>query len=118
MQDSYVNQTVLLSGSTSITLSSIADLLSSHLAKPVKMHVVSVDEFVDRHKKADGDYRGSEEFLRLWATTYPALEAGECGRVDPLLEKLLGRNTKPFEESLKESLGNAKGEGALEQYAK
>lgn len=78
-----------------------------------------MDEYVRRQKKDDGDFRSSEEFLRLWATTYSALEAGECAKIAPELETLLGRHPKRFEETLKESLKAIKGEkGALEQYAK
>jgi uncharacterized protein YbjT (DUF2867 family) len=114
-QDAYAKKTVLLSGSEALTLSSVASLLSTHLARPIKLHVVSEDEYVRAHEKPGGDVRSSPEFLRLWATTYPALAAGECARVDGLLEELLRRKPKSFEESLKESL---KEEGAIERYAK
>jgi hypothetical protein len=98
----------------------VASLLSSHLSRRVTLHIVSGDEYVAKNKKDNSDFRNSEEFLRLWATTYPALEAGECAKVDPLLETLLGREPKSFEESLKESLATVmeEGKGAIEQYAK
>jgi hypothetical protein len=114
-QGAYANKTVLLSGSEALTLSSVASLLSTHLARQIKLHVVSEDEYVRAHEKPGGDVRSSPEFLRLWATTYPALAVGECARVDGLLEELLGRKPKSFEETLKESL---KEEGAIERYAK
>jgi hypothetical protein len=82
------------------------------------LHVVSTDEWIAQHQKSNGDYRSSEEFLRLWATTYPALEAGECAVVDPLLETLLGRPPTPFEVDLKISLQAAvEGSGVLDKYA-
>jgi uncharacterized protein YbjT (DUF2867 family) len=116
---SYQNQTVLLSGSRAVTLSEVASLISPILARPVKLHVISEDEWITRNKKDDGDFRHSEEFLQLWATTYPALAAGECATVDPLLEKLLGRPPRAFEKDLKDTLLAVKeGKGALEQYAK
>jgi hypothetical protein len=117
-QDKYVNQTVLLSGSHPISLSHVAQLISSHLGRPIRLHIVSTDEWITIHKKDDGDYRSSEEFLRLWATTYPALEAGECAVVDLLLETLLGRPPTPFEVDLKISLQAAtEGTGVLDKYA-
>jgi hypothetical protein len=114
-QGKYANQTVLLSGCTALSLSSVAALLSSHLSRPVNLHVVSIDEYVSKHAKPGGDVRSSPDFLRLWATTYPALAASECARVDPLLEQLLGRPPKSFDASLQESLAI---DGTIERYAK
>jgi hypothetical protein len=83
------------------------------------LRVVSPDAYVAQHERPGGDVRSSADFLRLWALTYAALAAGECARVDPLLPRLLGRAPKPFEQSVRESLGAAAGgKGAIEQYAK
>ena len=60
--------------------------------------------------------RGEEEFLRKWATTYKALERGELAVVDPLLQQILGRELKPFEATLAETL--ATHAVVMDQYAK
>jgi uncharacterized protein YbjT (DUF2867 family) len=113
-----VNETVLLSGPRAYTLTELASLVAAILERPVHLQIVSDDEYVGAHTNPAGGVRSSPEFLRLWASTYAALGAGECARVDPLLERLLGRLAKPFEESLREALGAAGDKGAIEQYAK
>lgn len=59
---------------------------------------MSSEEFV-----ASND--GPEDVLSKWSTTFPALKRGELAVVDPLLKKILGRDLKPFEETVKEILG-------------
>ena len=81
----------------------------------MKLVIGSEDEYVQRNRGKHGP-RGEEEFLRKWATTYKALQKGELDVVDPLLQKILGRPLRPFEESLKETL-NIHG-SVMEQYAK
>jgi hypothetical protein len=79
----------------------LAALVSSTLSKPVVLRVVSPDAYVAQHEQPGGD------------------AAGECAHVDPPLLRLLGRAPKPFEQSVRESLGAAAGgKGAIEQYAK
>ena len=57
--------------------------------------------------------------MRKWATTYPALARGELAVVDPFLRDILGRELKPFEESLREALSVAgSGDAAVKQYSK
>ena len=90
-------------------------MVSARLKRNVKLVVGSEDEYVQRNLGKHG-VRGEEEFLRKWATTYKALERGELAVVDPLLQKVLGRELKPFEATLQETL--AAHESVMEQYAK
>ena len=107
---------MLFSGSRVITLSEIAEKASALLKRNIRLVVGSEDEYVQRNVGKHGP-RGEEEFLRKWATTYKALERGELDVVDPLLQKVLGRELRPFEDTLKESLGVGTGT-VFDQYAK
>ena len=116
MQGGYENETRLLSGSKTYTLKDIATLASQILGREVKLIVSTEDDYVRQNAGKHGP-RGEEEFLRKWATTYKALARGELDVVDPLLQKVLGRELKPFEDTLKESLGVSTGT-VFDQYAK
>lgn len=121
-QGGHINQTVLLSGSKAFTLAETASVVSSVLDRPLALRTASADEYVSKHKNvspADDakNPRGEEAFLRQWATTYPALERGECAVVDPLLSDLLGRELVPFEQTVREVL-KTEGYEALGRYAK
>lgn len=83
------------------------------LDPPLKMNIVSLEEYKNSNS-------GGDELLTKWSTTYPALQRGELAVVDPLLREILGRDLKPFEETLREALevsGDA-GESAVKQYSK
>ena len=114
-QGGYENEVLLLSGSRVITLAEIAEKASALLNRDVKLVVGTEDEYVKRNVGRAGP-RGEEEFLRKWATTYKALERGELAAVDPLLQRVLGRELKPFEKTLVETLGVHS--AVMEQYAK
>ncbi|KAI0351982.1 NmrA-like family protein [Trametes cingulata] len=115
VQGGFENETRLLSGSRSVTLKEIAAKVSSLLGRDVRLVVASEDDYVKANVGKHGP-RGEEEFLRKWATTYKALERGELDVVDPLLQQILGRELKPFEDTLKETLGLHG--SVMEQYAK
>ncbi|KAH9831866.1 NmrA-like family protein [Rhodofomes roseus] len=115
-ESGYENRTLLLSGTRIITLSALASTISALLNRPVRLKVVSEDEYVAAHTGRPGP-RGEADFLRKWATTYRALVRGECAVADPTLKEILGREPTPFDETVREMLGVG-GEGAVEQYAK
>ena len=90
--------------------STISSLLK--LDPPLRVKIVGVDEYVASNE-------GSEDLLQKWSTTYPALVRGELAVVDPLLREVLGRDLKPFEETLKEALSvGDTGDAAVKQYSK
>lgn len=101
LHNDYKNQTILLTGSKAYTLKQVAGLASEILGREIPLRIVSLQEYIDRNLK-----ERDEVWVRLWATTYPALERGEVARVDPTLEKLLGRPLINFEQILKNMLTN------------
>lgn len=115
LQGGFENETHLLSGSRVFTLTEIAEKTSSLLGRNIRLVIASEDDYVQANVGKSGPW-GQEEFLRLWATTYKALERGELEVVDPLLQKVLGRELRPFEDTLKETLGLHG--SVIEQYAK
>jgi len=115
VEGAYPNETILLSGSRTITLSQLAKDIGTLLSRPLTLKIVPEDDYVSRNTGKRGP-RGDPAFLRQWALTYKALESGECAFVDPTIQKVLGRELKPMEETLKEMLTD-KGE-AVERYAK
>lgn len=65
------------------------------LDPPLKISIISLEEYKNSNK-------GGEDLLTKWATTFPALHRGELAVVDPLLKEILGRELKPFEETVKD----------------
>ena len=117
-ESGYENQTLLLSGDRSISLSELAQILSGVLPgdRNVAVKVVSEDDYVERNIG-----KQPETLLRPWATTYLALRRGELGSVNTLLESLLGRKLRPIEITLEEMLqadSTNKGRVETERYAK
>lgn len=112
--DTHKNEIVKFTGSRAMTFSELAELISSllKLSPPLKVKFVSEDEYVASNE-------GAEELLRKWSTTYPALVRGELAVVDSLLREILGRDLKPFEDTLKEALSiGDTGDEAVKQYSK
>ncbi|WP_437669956.1 SDR family oxidoreductase [Sorangium sp. So ce131] len=95
----YDDETITLAGPEAYTLEQTTALVSSILGRGIRFSVVSRDEFVRRHS-AHGDV------ARFWASTYPALEAGEASVVDPLLGAVLGRPPVSFASRLRELLAH------------
>lgn len=104
--ESWTNRTVLLSGGEQVTLQRLADMITKVLGwqhQPLNVVGVGTDAFVDYHATADAGPK-SREYIAMWATSYPSMDAGETALVDPLLQKLLGRTLKPMIESVREAL--------------
>ena len=117
-ESGYENQTLLLSGDRSISLSELAQILSGVLPgdQNVAVKVVSEDDYVERNLG-----KQPETLLRPWATTYLALSKRELESVNPLLKSLLGRKLHPIETTLEEMLqadSTNKGRVETERYAK
>jgi len=109
-ESGYENRTVLLSGSTAPTLSSLASLFSTLLApRTITLKIVTLPEFIERNK-----HKQTLELLEAWSTTWTAIGRGELAVVDPLLKELLGREPKTIEQTIKEQLGEDGKRGADE----
>ncbi|TFY77610.1 hypothetical protein EWM64_g6400 [Hericium alpestre] len=118
--DGYENQKLLFSGppENNLTLAQLAEIITRVLGREVKVHVVSVDEYVQRNQMDDpSNPRSSEEFLRAWARTYDAMARGETNKIDPLLQQVLGRPLRTMERYLKDTLSH-KEVDSIDKYAK
>jgi uncharacterized protein YbjT (DUF2867 family) len=103
---SWTNRTVLLSGSEATTLQGLADMITEVLGwqeDPLTVVGVGTEDFVTYHATAEAGPK-SREYIAMWATSYPSMDAGETAIVDPLLLKLLGRPLKPMIESVRTTL--------------
>ncbi|TCD60791.1 hypothetical protein EIP91_009520 [Steccherinum ochraceum] len=108
----YENKTVTLTGAEAVTLSEIAEQISSILPgnRHLTVKAVDLEHFVTSKQTASRD----EDLLRKWSTTYTAIGLKQLAKVNPLLEELLGRKPKPLDETLREMLGVGGSGGAEE----
>ena len=120
----FEGETVLLSGSRAYSLAETAGLLSERLGwkeEPLKVEAVGEDAYVEhmfaRQAKA-GANPSTRDFLRQWASTYPAMERGDTAVLDRLLERLLGKRLTGMRERLGEVLGDRGNEEANTRYAR
>lgn len=95
--DAFENETITFTGPKAHTLRETLAVVSSVVGHPIELKVVSEEEYARYH--AD---KGA--VIKFWVSTYPWLETGAVAVVDPLLEQLLGRPLKRFEDRLKELL--------------
>ncbi|CAF1030638.1 unnamed protein product [Rotaria sp. Silwood1] len=95
----YENKTIFLTGSKAYTLKEIALFVSKILGCNIPLRFVSSEEYTNQYLNGKDEY-----WIRLWATTYPALQRGELGRVYSTLENLSGRKPKSLEQTIKEIL--------------
>ncbi|KAI0360620.1 NmrA-like family protein [Trametes cingulata] len=102
-QSGFENETVLLSGPHAVTMKEVAEIYSRLLGRTIRLVVSTEDDFVKANLGRPG-HLGEKEWLRSRATVYKAMARGEMAAVDPVLWRLLGREPKPFEDSLRESL--------------
>jgi hypothetical protein len=103
MQGGQEQETLLLTGSTPITISGVSNMFTEILHRPIAFRTVPVDEYIQYHQQrgATPPYpTGEEDFLKKWATTFKALENGEAAVVDPLLQQVLGRELIPMKDTL------------------
>ncbi|KZO92410.1 NmrA-like family protein [Calocera viscosa TUFC12733] len=114
-EGAYGNETIFLSGARTYTLTEIVSLISSILSRALKIKVGTVDDYVTANQGKRGP-RGEPAFLQQWATTYTALAKGECSVVDQTIKRVLGRELKPMEQTLREMLGVA--DDSVDRYAK
>ena len=119
----FADKVILLSGPSALSLKDVGTAVSGTLGwkgeQQLKVREVSEDEFVRHHAANRGGGKDAEDFVRAWASTFPAIAKGELAVVDPSLEKILGRATKDFQRLLPELLRDVAGaEGSVKQYAK
>jgi len=114
--EQFKNQTVLLSGPRALSLSQIAGIVSKKLGRDIRVVYVDIEEYSTSSTTL---LKLGPEFAKLWATTYKALQKGECSVISPLLEILLGRKPTEMEEVLNRLLRDFQSaQGTIDQYAK
>lgn len=115
-QSSFHNQTILLSGPEAVPLSAVASIISGLLARSLKIKYVDGEAY---STSSTALAKLGPEFAKLWATTYEALQRGECAVVEPTLETILGRKPKDMATVLAELLKDTRSaQGSIDQYAK
>lgn len=96
----FANQTILLSGASTTSLTECAGIISKLKGKALPVRRVTNDEYIK-----EGLGFGVNEFLvKLMVEIYTALENGESATVAPILEELLGRQPQSVEDFLRETL--------------
>ncbi|KAF3765222.1 NAD(P)-binding protein [Cryphonectria parasitica EP155] len=93
-----VNGTVLLSGTTEISLAETVGVLGRAVGKSFKIREVPVDEYVKLPQVVK--QFGDEEKARTWATAWVAIRAGETSLATKDLEQLLGRKPEEYEKTI------------------
>lgn len=119
----FNGKTILLCGPKAFSLRDVSSKISAVLGwegdGALKVREVSEDEFVRHYAEKRGGGSEQEEFVRQWASTYPAIAKGELAVLDPALERILGRLPKDFDKILPRLLTDIAGAGAsVDQYAK
>ncbi|KAJ5354140.1 hypothetical protein N7541_006704 [Penicillium brevicompactum] len=97
----YVNKTILLSGSQTLTMKETIDILGQVANIEPRIREVSHEEFAAQPANSKFfTYRGMD-FSKDWATTLEAFKLGESAVVTPLLKELLGREPESFETTVR-----------------
>lgn len=100
----FRDQTVLLSGTKTLTLQETVEILGKIANKPVRIRQVSVDEYAALPQNSSNyTYRGVDYAAR-WATAFEGFRRGEAAAPSPLLKQLLGREPEDFETTITKSL--------------
>lgn len=108
--DQFINRTITFTGPKAYTMKETVEVASSIVGEKTELHIVSEKEYADYHSD-------KEQVIKFWASTYPWLETGKVGVVDPLLERLLGRPLVTLEERLRKLLLEGKAEGEVSNWA-
>lgn len=95
-QFQWRNSTVLLSGQKTLTLADSVSILGGLANVPVKIKVVSVEEYAEQPQNARALTYQGYDYSTLWASSFEAFKRGEGAFVSPLLEELLGRQPEDF----------------------
>ena len=118
----FADKVVLLSGPSAVSLEETGAAVSEILGwvgnGRLQVHEVSEDEFVKHHAANRGGGKDAEDFVRAWASTFPAIASGELAVVGKL-QNILGRKPREFREILSDLLQDITDtEESIAQYAK
>ncbi|KAK5064593.1 hypothetical protein LTR84_000426 [Exophiala bonariae] len=95
----YVGQTLRLTGPRATTIKDVAKLWERHTGRKAEVRLVGKEE-AETYHKFEKKSLPEDAFwvLESWAGWHDGLAQGEAEVVDPLLEKLLGRQPLGIEE--------------------
>lgn len=96
----HENKTYSLGGNDSVSFSDIAKILAEIKGQPVPFTTITAKEYIDA-MVARGVARNVAEFITNWVV---AIEEGEFQYQSGDIERLLGRRTKTFRESIESTL--------------
>jgi NAD(P)H dehydrogenase (quinone) len=96
----HENKTYSLGGNDSVSFSDIAKILSEIKRQPVPFTTITAKEYIDA-MVAKGVALNVAEFITNWVV---AIEEGEFQYQSGDIERLLGRKTKTFRESIESTL--------------
>lgn len=94
----YIGQTLRLTGSETMTITNIAQLVEGATKRKVLVKVVGKDEAAKYHKEKKSVPEGRFWIINSWSGWHDEIANGETAVIDPLLEKLLGRRPRSMEE--------------------
>jgi len=96
----YANQTVLLTGSSAVSLTDVAKIINKVTGKDSPIRRGTVKGSVEAALAAGQD----KFFAETFAEAFTGVERGELETLTPDLEVLLGRRPKSIEEVIRETL--------------
>ena len=98
----YENKIVLLSGKVAYGLAETVKVIGDAVGKEIEVDEVSVDEYAaDEIVQENLRGHGEGDVGRKWATSFEAVERGECEFTSKRLERLLGREQEAFEAAVR-----------------
>lgn len=90
---SWINQSLSLTGPRTTTISAIANLVEKYSGHKVSVNLVGSQKAFEYHRRDKEDW-----LIESWSGWYEGIKVGECAVLDPLLEDLLQRKPKGIEE--------------------
>ena len=96
----YANQTVLLTGSSAVSLTDVAKIINNVTGKDLPIRRGTVKGWVGAAVAAGQD----QFFADTFSEAFAGVERGELETVTPDLERLLGRPPKSIEVAVRETL--------------
>ena len=100
--DGQRNDLLLLSGPQTWSIEETINVLCQITGKTIRLKQVSINKYVEQPvvKEKLGSHGPGNQVPQQWATSFEALERGECAVSSTELGRLLGREPESFQETL------------------
>lgn len=108
--DTRRNDIVLLSGPRVWSIEDTLKLLGEVTGKNIHLKQVGIDDYTEQPvvKEKLGTHGPGNQIPQQWATSFEALQRGECAVPSTELRRLLGREPEPFTETVRKMLSQSK----------